>query len=60
VRAWLDAQLGRALYDARRDPVRGLALVRAGYKVLAADERSAENRAVLDAWFTARHLRPAE
>jgi len=58
VRAWLDAQLGRALYDARRDPVRGLALVRAGYKVLAADERSAENRAVLDAWFTARHLRP--
>ncbi|MEO8552093.1 MAG: tetratricopeptide repeat protein, partial [Kofleriaceae bacterium] len=50
VKAYLDARYGQALIEANTDRAKGLALYRAAYKILAADERSAENRAQLDAW----------
>jgi tetratricopeptide (TPR) repeat protein/predicted Ser/Thr protein kinase len=54
--AWVDAELGRSLYDAGRDRARGLTLVRAAREVLAKDERSPWNVREIDRWLAARGI----
>jgi len=56
LRAWIDAELGRALIDANRDRARGMRLLQTAYPVIAGDPRTTQNKAELDAWLKKRGL----
>jgi serine/threonine protein kinase len=57
-RLWIEALLGRALYDAGRDRPRARALIASSWRALADDDQLIDERDQLARWMAARGLRP--